>query len=210
VPVDGKPELREVKIGRTNDVVIEIIEGASKLKEGDQVILNPRSVMSKELAEIEQQEKAKAEEEAKKKPPSTPKLPDDKPKAPGAPGSPGAPAGSPTLAGGPGTNPLNRAPGAGSGPGGAGPGGSGPGGPGGGFDPSAFFKRMDADGDGKITLAEAPERMQSRFAELDKNGDGAIDLEEFKAGRPPGRGPGGPGGGGPAGGQSSAGGGGAQ
>ena len=36
---------------------------------------------------------------------------------------------------------------------------------------------------------ELPERMRARFAELDTDGDGAIDADEFAAARPPGRRP---------------------
>ena len=37
---------------------------------------------------------------------------------------------------------------------------------------------MDADGDGKITLEEAPEQLAAAFTMVDMNGDGGIDLEE--------------------------------
>ena len=79
-----------------------------------------------------------------------------------------------------------------------GPGGPGrAGGPGGfarrGMDPAAAFKRMDTDGDGKITKdeylknprsAQDPTKAAERFAKMDKDGDGNVTLEEFKASRP--------------------------
>ncbi|PCJ57341.1 MAG: hypothetical protein COA73_10835 [Candidatus Hydrogenedentota bacterium] len=37
---------------------------------------------------------------------------------------------------------------------------------------------MDADGDGKITMEEAPEQLQGAFGMVDMNADGGIDLEE--------------------------------
>jgi Ca2+-binding EF-hand superfamily protein len=37
---------------------------------------------------------------------------------------------------------------------------------------------MDADGDGKITKEEMPERMRGMLERIDTNGDGAIDKEE--------------------------------
>ncbi|MCB1091849.1 MAG: hypothetical protein KDL87_09975 [Verrucomicrobiae bacterium] len=92
-------------------------------------------------------------------------------------------------------------------PEGAGPQGGGRG-PGGGGD---FLKRLDTDGDGSITKAEAGDRWE-RIARLDANNDGTIGKDELSAmpqggpGRPrgpegsPGT-PGGPGGGGGGGGQ---------
>lgn len=47
-------------------------------------------------------------------------------------------------------------------------------------DPSAIFKRFDTDGDGRLTLEEAPPPMAERFEHLDANSDGAVDLEEMK------------------------------
>lgn len=37
---------------------------------------------------------------------------------------------------------------------------------------------MDANGDGKITMDEAPEQVKTGFAFIDQNGDGGIDLKE--------------------------------
>ena len=91
-----------------------------------------------------------------------------------------------------------------------GPPAGGPGGPGGqrgNFDPAAAFKKLDADGDGKVSkdeylksprAAQDPAKAGERFAKIDKDGDGFLTLDEFKAGRPVGPrggqgGPGGPG-----------------
>jgi hypothetical protein len=98
------------------------------------------------------------------------------PGGPGGPGGPGRP-GGPSGPGGPGGQPPGGQP-----PGGGAPGKGGPGqGPGGGNqqrpNPAEIFKKLDKDGDGKVSL------------------------EEFKAGKPPGGPGGGPGAGkGPAGG----------
>lgn len=51
---------------------------------------------------------------------------------------------------------------------------------GGGMDPAQFFARMDADGDGKISGDEIPERMRDRLKDIDTDGDGAISLEEMQ------------------------------
>ena len=77
-----------------------------------------------------------------------------------------------------------------------GPGGRGPGGAGG------FLARImsnDADGDGKISKEEAPERLQQRFDNIDANGDGYLEESELQQmmqgfGNRQGRGPGNPGG----------------
>lgn len=62
------------------------------------------------------------------------------------------------------------------------------GGPRGGGRPLLNFADLDRDGDGKLSLDEAPERMRENFAEVDTNSDGFIDAEEFAA-RRRGRGP---------------------
>jgi Ca2+-binding EF-hand superfamily protein len=43
------------------------------------------------------------------------------------------------------------------------------------------MSRMDADGDGKLSLAEMsnPERGDKMFARLDKDGNGTLSAEEF-------------------------------
>jgi hypothetical protein len=59
--------------------------------------------------------------------------------------------------------------------------GRGPGGPGSLNDLAAMIMGFDADGDGRVTRAELPERMRQRFERMDDNGDGAIDAEEAQA-----------------------------
>jgi multidrug resistance efflux pump len=179
----GKYQRRELKLGRTNDSFIEVIDG---VKEGDVVLRNPRAMVP------EAQEETSLEDRAR----------DASQFGQGAPPSAGGPEG----AGGRG-GPRGRA----NGPGGAGPAGpgvgGGPGGGGagrrGGFDLTQF----DADGDGKLTKEELPEQMRAFFDRMDTNGDGAIDAAERAAARArrPGadgggqNGPGAPSGGGDAG-----------
>ncbi|MCH8149450.1 MAG: EF-hand domain-containing protein, partial [Planctomycetes bacterium] len=50
------------------------------------------------------------------------------------------------------------------------------------FDPAEFFKRQDADGDGKLSGDEISERMRGRVDQMDTDKDGAITLEEFRKG----------------------------
>ena len=51
-----------------------------------------------------------------------------------------------------------------------------------------FFRRLDVNGDGKVTLDEVPEPVKPRIEQLirraDKNGDKAVSLEEFLAAAP--------------------------
>ena len=79
-----------------------------------------------------------------------------------------------------------QSPGQGGGGGGGQPGGQRGGGQqgggqrgGGGFDPGAFFDRMDEDKDGKLSGEEIPDRMKERVGDMDKDADGTISKEEF-------------------------------
>ena len=46
-----------------------------------------------------------------------------------------------------------------------------------------MFKRMDADGDGRISVAESEAFRASRFERLDANADGSVTMEEIRDGR---------------------------
>ena len=48
-------------------------------------------------------------------------------------------------------------------------------------DPAKMIEKVDADGDGKISKTEMPEKLQKRFEKLDANADGFIDLNELKS-----------------------------
>src|SRR6185369_11901131 len=49
---EGKIVRRELKTGRTNEVMMEINDNGG-LKEGDQVVLNPRAMLPKEILQLE-------------------------------------------------------------------------------------------------------------------------------------------------------------
>jgi len=59
-----------------------------------------------------------------------------------------------------------------------------------GGDPAAMFKKLDKNGDGKLSLEEyrgkakgdRAAKVEARFKKLDKDGDGALTIEEFKGG----------------------------
>ena len=59
--------------------------------------------------------------------------------------------------------------------------GRGPGEPGGFGDMAARIMSFDANGDGRVTRDELPERMRTRFDRMDENGDAAIDAGEAQA-----------------------------
>ena len=47
-------------------------------------------------------------------------------------------------------------------------------------DPAKLIERLDKDGDGKISLEEAPEKMKKRLVRIDANEDGFVELSELK------------------------------
>jgi HlyD family secretion protein len=170
-------QVRDLVLGGTNDTVIEVIDG---LKEGEQVLLNPRADVPNAGDEKTESEKVDVNKRF-----GAARVSAEKPGGPGAgPGGPGAPsggAGAPAGAGAAvGAPPSTGAP-AGGGPGGTEGGPGGPGGRGGRGGPGGWkqptFKELDKDGDGKITKEENPSPF---FDRQDTNGDGVVDREEFK------------------------------
>ncbi len=173
VLVNNKLTRREVKVGKSNEQMMEIVEG---LSEGDRVAQTPRTVLPKEISQLETDVPATVESAT-----TGLKSPDAAPPA-GGPGGPGGgrgrggrggrgrggEEGSPGDGGGAGSPPM-----AGGGEGGGRRGG------GGGFDPAQRFAALDKNSDGKVTEDEADDRMKARFAQMDTNGDKAIDKDEF-------------------------------
>lgn len=193
-------ERRPLVLGYSNDQFVEVKDG---LTDGDEVLLNPRAVVEEARADDAEGVQEEVDVEGR--------FGEGASKAKAAPqGGPGAPAaGGPSAGRGPGGG---GRPGAG-GPGGGGPGQGGPGGggPGGGGSGRGSFDLMDsdADGDGKVSKDEAPERMKGFFDRMDGDGDGFIDKKEIDAMRSRFKGGGGgrPGGGAPGGGEGRGGGG---
>jgi HlyD family secretion protein len=166
---------REVKIGKSNELATQVLEDESLyardqgLKEGEQVVLNPRTVLPKEVALLEEEIPPVAEANAFKQSDLPGKTPD---RARG--GRRGGPEGESGRRG-------TGSPGESAGDEPAG-GGGGRGGRGGGMgDPNESFTRFDADKDGKLTDAEIPEQMKQfvTVAQLDTNKNNAIDKDEW-------------------------------
>lgn len=156
---ENVPVRREVKIGKSNEQVMEIISG---LAEGEKLVQTPRTVLPKELVLLEEDVPATSDStttDMKMPGPAVPAAPAGRGRRGGR-GSPGdSPEGQPTGEAG-------LPPGAGAG-----------------RDPIAMFQRADKNSDGKITEDERPERMTAeRFTEMDTNKDKAIDQSEWQKG----------------------------
>jgi len=48
-----------------------------------------------------------------------------------------------------------------------------------------MLKRADADGDGKLSMEEAPPFLKKQFSKIDTNGDGFLDKSELESVVPP-------------------------
>lgn len=149
----GETERRTLKLGETNDLSVEIVDG---LSESELVVMNPRTSFSQELLKLESEMKqAEAEQMAK------------------SPGKGGA-------FSGPGNSGEAMASRGGKAPEGRGkPAGNG-GPPQGMGDPAQAFKMLDKNQDQKVTKDELPGPFQERFAQIDSNKDDAISLAEWK------------------------------
>jgi RND family efflux transporter MFP subunit len=181
----GKVERRPLVLGMSNDKFIEVKDG---LAAGDEVVLNPRAV----IAEARTEEPEAESVDVGKKFGAAPagKLPAaDEGRGKSAAG----PTGDRVRQGPGGQNAGPGAAGTGFGPPGGPPGG--PAGKGAGAGPGGKMRNLmefDKDGDGKVSKAEVPERMQGFFDLIDTNKDGFLDKAEIAAmPRPPRGAPGG-------------------
>lgn len=162
----------EIKVGKSNEKVLEIlteVDGKpfeAGLKDGDEVVMNPRSHFKKEIDALESEV---AKEQAAIRAKAAAAAPAEGPPQPPKVDLPTGPAMGGPVAGGP--NP-------------GGPGGPGAGGPGAGNrpDPAVRFKELDKNSDGKLTKDEvADDRMAARFDSIDADADGLVTLDEMKA-----------------------------
>lgn len=200
VLVDNQPVRREVKTGKSSESTTQVIEDEALydqnqgLKEGEKVVLNPRTVIPKEVTLLEEEIPAAGANQPNFKAGELPPIKEGG-KGPGAGGAGGPPGGGP------------RSPGEGGGPGMAGGPGGGAGGAGRG-DPAAMFDNLDKDKDGKLTDAEIPDGMKQFVSveRLDTNKNKAIDKDEWLKNAEERRQRGGGGRGGPPGGAAAGGG----
>ena len=169
------PSVRDdVKIGKSNDSMIEILSG---LEEGDRVVMNPRSQFGDQLSELEAKY-GKAQQQPGEAPPAEGGPPEAGAEGPQAGQSGQQGPRGPRGEGGQGPRGPRE--------GGGGPGGAagGPGGGGGfaGGRPSAesIMQRLDKNSDGKITKDEIPADSPFPLERNDANKDGEITLDELK------------------------------
>jgi multidrug resistance efflux pump len=164
-------ERRQLVLGLNDDRFVEVRDGVSQ---GEQVLLNPRAVVPEARTSEGEQQAAGVRAQFGEAQPGAgpaaerrgpPSMPGDaaRPQPPGGPRPDGPRPDGPQPNG-----PQPDAAQAGSPP---------PGGPGGGFD----LMQLDADGDGKISKQEAPERLQEAFDDFDTDQDGLLDPKEVQA-----------------------------
>ena len=146
-------ERRELQVGDANDEFMEILDG---IKEGEKVVMNPRTHFSREINELEVRLLGEQEDQRERT-----KVP--KRASQGPAGGSGRPGG-----GKPGGGGKQQ----------AGSNGRGPGGGGGPPDPKTIFDRVDKNKDGFITKDEGD--MRGKFDEYDADGDGKLTLDELK------------------------------
>ncbi len=142
---------REVKIGRTNDSHVEVKDG---LTAGELAVQNPRAALSSMMIELESEVPAEAPKEPLAVPAGS--------------GTSDKPASGDVAADTKTKDRAEKRKKTGGGPG-----------AGGAPDPASFMKRIDTDGDGKMSESEAPAFMKDRFATMDANGDKFVDLDEW-------------------------------
>lgn len=168
VKTTGVPERRQLKLGRTNDKYIQIVDG---VKEADEVLLNPRAVVS----------------EAREEGPAADEPVENRFKTKGASAAKGDAKSSEQKAGPSGSTGSSAETKSGDKSGASAA-------PTGDADVAAKTKKtggrgnfnlmqFDKDGDGKVSRDEAPEQVQAFFDRMDTNGDGFIDRKEAEEAR---------------------------
>lgn len=194
---------REVKTGKSSEIATQLIEDEALyskgdgVKEGDKLVLNPRTILPKEILKLEEDVPVVTDASGFK-PGAVPAAPDATRgprrggRGAGGGGSPGEAGAGGEFGGGPGGGGGGRRRGGGGGGGREGGGGNwggreggpreaGGGGFAGGGDPAERFAQLDKNSDGKLTADEIPERMREfvNVSQLDANKNDAIDKDEW-------------------------------
>lgn len=153
---DDLPRLaRGIKIGLSNNKNVEILEG---LSEGDQVVMSPRTQFGTEIDELLA---AFASKQSKEISDSV----KERKKRESSNGKKSSRNRNGRNKRGANSKKTRRSKARASG-----------------GDPMAFFKKMDKNSDGKIAGDEISERMRGMVSRFDKNGDNAIDANEWREG----------------------------
>jgi HlyD family secretion protein len=158
--VEDGDELRrhEVTVGKSNEAASEVLAG---LAEDDEVVLNPRSALPREIALLELEVLAAAEaanqwDRPKSATPADKPVESDRPERSSGETATGPIAAAKIDAQQPGQPESG--------------------------DSIAVFNRLDQNGDAKVTESELPDRMKRVLSRMDTNGDKAIDRDEWKKG----------------------------
>jgi HlyD family secretion protein len=173
---DEELQRHEIAVGISNQAAIEIVDG---LDEGDEVVLNPRSVLPDEVARLEQEIAPERETPPILRRPR-PAAPTPRPpaKSPGESNDGSNPGPTPLAAPAPSASPAPVAPVAAAADRkdetesrrvAA-------------TDANAVFNRLDKNCDSRVTESELPDPMKPVLTRMDTNGDKAIDRDEWTRG----------------------------
>lgn len=179
VGAGGRAERRVVKVGQRSLQRVEVLSG---VKEGDQVILDPKNSIAEAKLETREVKELDVKQQFGIAPGADygrPPVAGAAPKARGGPGArpgrPGGPAPAPTAQAGP--IPVGIATAGPEPPDAAQTDGARGSGAAKAFDPLQF----DKDGDRRLSSSEAPEPLQRLFERGDANHDGYLDTQEIAA-----------------------------
>jgi HlyD family secretion protein len=169
------PQRRPLKLGRTNDKLIEVVDG---VKEGEDVLRNPRAMVGEAREELPFEKQSNDAKFIAGSDPGAAPAPAADEAQPSRKKGASPPAGEASTAVPTAFTTPPPASGPGSGPGAE---SRGKGAPGDSQKRSGRgdLMQFDKDGDKKLAREELPERMQSMFERLDQNHDGFIDSAEI-------------------------------
>jgi len=159
VQTEAGPEKHPLKLGQTNDRIVEVIDG---VKAGDVVLRNPRAIVAEARKEVPLEEGEADRSRFGESEPATEADPGDSRRRSQT-GNSGRPAGSGSEGGRQGGSSMGDVPASGK----------------------AWVEKYDKDGDGKVVMSELDEQAQRGaqfwFSRMDEDGDQAINGTEADA-----------------------------